>query len=160
MNDSTDTREGGSSRMTASERIRSARMIAELIPALDHWDLAIRDYHEEAEVIAGFEVRDETLLADTRAFLDAILDAFPSSVDHPNWHRTYQLRRAVIDLTGRTLLGSISDSDTDAPCDVEYATHRLIQLNDSSYKIPEEVIGAYVISIHDDLNPPVDDDAS
>lgn len=93
---------------------------------------------EEAEMISA----SKEMLAEISRVTEGVTVA--SSL----WSKSFTITRNLADLSGRFLFGLYSDSDTDAPCDLEYDLCKLREALDPEYSMPspDEVQPAYVMA--------------
>ena len=64
---------------------------------------------------------------------------------HDEHHHGWQISELVLGVSARFIFGHYTDSDTDAPADVEYDVHNHAAAVDPLYQVPEDITPAYVI---------------
>lgn len=112
-----------------------------MIEALNNWLECVR--HEDIDkfhlVLATQSLVDE---------LNTISVAYRTpegSTLHPQFSEAFNINRNLIGLSAQFLWGLYTDSDTDAPCDIEWDVHHLMKAILPSYEIPADVGPAYVM---------------
>lgn len=93
---------------------------ATTIEALDRWIMAVNAYPDGSDPSTP-EMRQELL--DSTDALHTIL----AKVSILDVKEAFTIRRNLITLTAQFLFNDYSDSDTDAPCDMEYDVYRLME---------------------------------
>lgn len=114
-----------------------------MIDALNHWLAVVRE-----DDIDTFHLvlTTQTLVNELRSIDIIGRDSDTGhNVLHPQFSEAHAIARNVIALSGSFLWGVYTDSDTDAPCDVEWDVHNLTKAILPSYKIPADVGPAYVM---------------
>lgn len=65
---------------------------------------------------------------------------------HPLFFQAHAIMTALLDLSARFLWDDYTDSDTDAPCDLEWDVHHLQQALNPSHVFPADIQPAYVMA--------------
>lgn len=116
--------------------------MTDLITPLDEWLKVVRQEDICREEL--IRTTDELVhqLQEIRVALPG--EDYPRKL-HPQFSQANHIVRSLIDLSGSFLWGNYTDSDTDAPCDLEWDVHHLQRDLNPAHVIPEDVEPAYVM---------------
>jgi hypothetical protein len=115
--------------------------MTDLIEPLNTWLVVVRNE----------DIDSDNLVAATTNLVEALKEMMTATGEYPNRHlhpqfsEAHHIIRNLIGLSGQFLWNVYTDSDTDAPCDLEWDVHHLQKAIDDSYTIPDDVEPAYVM---------------
>ena len=115
-----------------------------LMPALQCWcDVVFEESWEQMTLMNATQ-----LLCDALESVARVREANnPGPRELPEFvSEALQIRQKLVDLSGRYLWHTFTDSDVDARCDIEWDVHKLQQAIDPTHVIPSDVEPAFVLA--------------
>lgn len=109
--------------------------------ALNEWLEACGPYCEPRD---GTDAEAIELIRTAKALVEFLRSS--TAYEHADHHNAWMIGDNVLHLSMQFLTGQYTDSDTDAPCDIEWDVYSFLERAIEGYKRPADHYPAYVLS--------------